>query len=58
MNLVGLIINVLFSHNFLTMHKKHKIESINVSKKSKTWYMKSESKTAILLIYFEIFSYY
>ena len=33
------------------MPKKAKIRSINVSKKWKTWYIKSESKTSIVLIY-------
>ena len=50
MKLVGL--------QFLTMLLKAKIRSINVSKKWKTLYFKSESKTSILLIYCEFFSYY
>ena len=40
------------------MPKKAEIRSINVSKKRKTWHIKSETKTSILLLYSEIFSYY
>ena len=52
-----------FNHQFiilsqlLTMPKKAKIRSINVSKKWKTWYIKSESKTSIVLSYCEIVSH-
>ena len=35
------------------MPKKGKIKSINVSKKWKTWYIKSKSKTSIVLSYHE-----
>ena len=40
------------------MPKKAKIRSINILKKWKTWHIKSESKTSILLLYCEILSYY
>ena len=40
------------------MPKNDKIRSINVSKKWKTWYIKSENKTSIVLSYCEIFPYY
>ena len=40
------------------MPTKSKNKSINVSKKWKTWHIKSESKTSILLSYCEIFPYY
>ena len=49
-----------FNHKFnilsqlLTMPKESKIRSINVSKKWKTWYIKSESNRSILLSYCEI----
>ena len=45
---------------FLTMPKKSKIRSINVSKKLKTQHIKSESKTSIevIVIYFFILSAY
>ena len=37
----------------LTMPKQGKIRSINVSRKWKTWYIKSKSKTSIVLSYHE-----
>ena len=41
------------------MPKKSKIRSINVPKKWKTWYIKSKSKTSIVLSYCEfLFSYH
>ena len=43
---------------FLTMTKKAKFRSINRSRKWKHWHIKSESKTSILLLYCEFYSYY
>ena len=57
MNLVGLIINMLFSHNFSTMPKKSrirsinakkfKIKSINIANKWKQRYIKTDSTLLI-----------
>ena len=48
MNLVGSIINSLFTHNFPKMPKRAKIRRINVSIKWKQWHSKAESKTSTL----------
>ena len=40
---------------FLTMPSKGKIRSINASSKWKQWYIKTESKTSILLLYCGIY---
>ena len=59
MNLVGLIINLLFSYNFKPCIKKSKIRGINakkaivksisikIAKKWKQWYIKTDSKLLI-----------
>ena len=48
---------IIFSP-FLTMPKKAKIGSINISKKWKTWYTKSESKKSIFLFIVKNISHY
>ena len=40
---------------FLTIPKKAKIRSINVSRKWKHWHIKTESKPSIILLYCEFF---